>query len=512
MEKSKTASSRNVVLAVIVSIFVMVVLAGCAEDSDDPTTVDFTVSPTWGQAALPVAFSDESVVGSDGIISYLWDFGDGAVSTEKDPDHLYSRPGRYTVTLTVSTTAGELVKKVTDCISVSDNEVMVWNALALEAISAHSWMPPQAARGLAMLHAGIYDAVNAVEQRGDVYRASVDVIPGTYKEAAVTAAAHRILTDLFPDQAGTFDRQFMSSLAVMPDGAGKSNGISVGEAIADIILSWREGDGSKRQLPPFTGGSDPGQWRPTPPDYLPGMFTHWSGVTPFALASKDQFRPASVPELNSIRYTDDFNEVKEIGRKASESRTMEQSMIANFWVGMPGTITEVGRMNQVIQQAAENNHLSLYERARLFALVNIAMADGAIAGVDCKYYFNAWRPITAIQEAAGDGNDFTTADPSWESYIMNPAHPDYISTHSTLTMAGAEVLIHFFGSDQADITLPAFMDETVTRSYDSYSGIAHEASISRLYGGIHFRFSLLAGLELGEQIGRYVFENIMVTH
>lgn len=496
-------------LVIISSAFMMIIFFGCAEDSDDETTIDFTADPTWGQATLPVSFTDKSVEGSSGIVGYQWSFGDGAESTEKNPVHRYTGPGSYTVTLTITTSSGTLVKTATDLITVSINDVTVWNRLALQAIAANSWMPPQASRGLAMLHAGIYDAINAIEQNGEVYRANVYAVPGSFKESAAATAAHRILSQLFPSNVDSFDEQLAVSLAAIPAGDGKSNGISLGQNIADEILAWRNGDGAQRQLSPFLGGTDPGQWRPTPPAFLPGMFTHWSGVVPFALTSSDQFLPAYPPELDSDLYAEDFNEVKALGEKSSELRTMEQSMIANFWVGMPGTITEVGRMNLVIQQAAQSNHLTLYDQAKLFALVNIAMADGAIAGVECKYYYNFWRPITAIRDAENDGNPLTTADPAWESFIMNPAHPDYISTHSTLTMAAAIVLEKFFGTDETDISLPAFMDTTVTRSYKSYRAIAHEASISRLYGGIHFRFSLATGLALGENIGEHVYENIM---
>jgi hypothetical protein len=266
----------------------------------------------------------------------------------------------------------------------------------------------------------------------------------------------------------------------------------------------------KMTMDPFMGGTNPGEWRPTPPDNLPGMFYHWQYVWPFAMMSPGQFRPGPPPVLASVAYAQDFNEVKTIGAKVSATRTMDQAMMATFWIGMAGTIGEAGRMNLVAQQAAATRQHTLFDNARLFTLVNVALADAAIAGIDCKYEYVAWRPITAIREAADDGNAATEADTAWEPYIGTPAHPEYVSTHSTLTKAAAVVLAAFFGGDAADLTLPAFMDPAMTRHYTSFSQVAEEAGLSRIYGGIHFRFSYTTGSEMGRQIGEYVCNNLLL--
>lgn len=173
-------------------------------------------------------------------------------------------------------------------------------------------------------------------------------------------------------------------------------------------------------------------------------------------------------------------------------------------------------MNLVAQQAASAHGNTLCENARLFALVNLALADAAIAGIECKYTYSFWRPITAIREAANDGNPLTVADTIWEPYITTPAHPEYVSTHSVLTRAAAVVLAEFFGTDEAELVLEPFMhdpdmhDHVMTRHYTSFSQVADEAGLSRLYGGIHFRFSYDAGSQLGQDIGEYVYDNLLL--
>jgi PKD repeat protein len=454
-----------------------------------------------------------SLPGSADISSWEWDFGDGATATAQHPAHQYIDPGAYTVVLTVSSEDGTNTHTATAYITVSENDVVAWNNTALQAVATAQWMPPQASRAFAMLHGAMYEAVNAVEQKGEVYRTSLTADPNAYKEAAAAQAAFEILTEVFPSQTAAFEARLALSLDAVPDGPGKDAGIALGQAAADAILQWRSNDGSqmamKMMMDPFTGGTDPGQWRPTPPDNLPGMFYHWRLVQPFAMTSVSQFRPGPPPALDSAQYAQDFNETRTIGGKVSASRTMDQSMMATFWVGMPGTIGEAGRMNLIAQQAAAANNNTLYENARLFALVNVALADAAIAGMDCKYTHVFWRPITAMREADSDGNDGTDADALWEPYINTPAHPEYISTHSTLTKAAATVLASFFGGDAADLELPAFMDPNMIRHYDSFSQVAEEAGLSRIYGGIHFRFSYTTGSQMGRQIGEYVWNNLL---
>ncbi len=483
------------------------VLTGCP--SPTAPVAAFVATPTWGQAALPVQFTDVSLPGSSLITSWLWDFGDGATAAVQNPDHTYADPGTYTVSVTVTSGAGASTHTEINHITVSENDVVTWNNVALQAVAAAQWMPPQAARGLAMMHGAMYDAVNAVENKGEAYRVNLTPSGNTSKEAAAAQAAHDVLTGLFPGKTEAFDAQLAASLDAVPEGAGKTAGIALGQQAANAFLQWRSSDAMQMPMDPFMGGTDPGEWRPTPPAYSSGMFYHWIHMLPFALTSRHQFRPGPPPALDSAEYALAFEETKTVGDKNSTSRTMDQGMVANFWVGMPGTIGEAGRMNQVAQQAAAAHENTLYENARLFALVNVALVDAAIAGIDCKYAYAFWRPVTAIREADNDGNAATLADVAWEPYIVTPAHPEYVSTHSTLTKAAAAILASFFGDDAADVTLVSFMDAGMTRQYTSFSQVAEEAGLSRIYGGIHFRFSYTTGSAMGQQIGDYVWNNLM---
>lgn len=395
---------------------------------------------------------------------------------------------------------------------VSAQDVLAWNGVALEAMAATNQMPPMGARHLAMLHGAMYDALNAVDRRAQPFRVSPSVPARASAAAAMAHAAHRILTTLYPTRAAAFDTQLAASLAPgpqSPSAQALADGAAVGRAVADAIVAWRTGDGSEVMGMPYMGTSAPGQWVPTPPAYAGGIFTSWRYVVPFAMTSGTQFRPGPPPALDSAAYAADVNETQTVGSKTSTARTADQSMMAMFWVGMPGTVMEVGRMNQVVQQAVLARGTGRHAAARLFALVNVAMADAAIAGLDCKYQYTAWRPVTAIRGTPDDGNAGTTADAAWEPYLVTPAHPEYPSTHSALTSAATAVLAGFFGSDAADLALPDFMNPATTRRYSTFSQVSQEAGLSRIYGGIHFRFSFVAGTAMGDAVGAYVLANFM---
>ncbi len=390
------------------------------------------------------------------------------------------------------------------------NVVVYWNDVAVKTAAAEKHMTPQIARELAIAQIAVYDAVNAIENNGQFYNTGIPLNPLASKEAAVAQAAYQTLVGLFPAQKASLDAELAKSMKGILNGPEKSAGIVVGNQAAQGILARRAGDGSAGGMgAPYTGGTDPGQWRPTPPGNLPGMFYSWRMVSPFAMTSQQQFRPAAPPALTSAEYAADFNECKAIGSKTSATRTAAQSMAATFWVGMPGSVMEAGRMNQAAQQAAIANRLTVHQTARLFALVNMAISDAVVAGLDCKYAYSAWRPITAIREAAADGNPATDADAAWLPFLETPAHPEYISTHSAITKAGATVLERFFGTDTASITLAGFMDPRVTKRYTSFSQISDDASTSRIYGGIHFRFSCETGKAMGQQIGEYAWNNYL---
>src|SRR2546426_12295485 len=217
-------------------------------------------------------------------------------------------------------------------------------------------------------------------------------------EAAASAAAHEALVNLFPAGASSFDMVHAAILATIPDGPQKVAGIVWGEFVANQILAARANDGSDAiVLPP--GGSGPGVWVPTPPAYFPYLLPQWGFVVPFAMSNSSQFRPPGPPPLDSQRYAADYNEVKELGAAIGSTRTAEQTQIALFWADGAGTETPPGHWNSIAQIIASLKGNGLEENARLFALLNLAMADAAICAWDAKYSFSFWRPVTAIRNA-----------------------------------------------------------------------------------------------------------------
>ena len=392
--------------------------------------------------------------------------------------------------------------------TVRADVVTDWNEITLDAIRTGLTGPPPASRFLAMVHVAIYDAVNGISPTHQSYLVAPAGPEGASVEAAVVAAAHTVLVAAFPAQVATFDSQRTASLAAITDGTAKTNGVAWGETVGAAILAARANDGA-RLTAAYTPGTDPGEWQPTPPALAAAALPHWVHVIPFGLASGSQFRGDGPPALTSAEYTTAFNEVKALGRATESTRTAEQSEIASFWINGPGTATPPGHWNSITQGIAEQEGNSLAENARLFALLNIALADAAIVSWDNKYAYSNWRPITAIRAADSDGNDETEADPEWTSFIPTPPFPDYTSGHSTFSAAAAVVLAEFFGTDNISFDTNSDARPDIVRSYDSFSEAADESGRSRVYGGIHWEFSNQDGLSSGRAVGEYVSENLL---
>ena len=270
-----------------------------------------------------------------------------------------------------------------------------WNTAALEAIRDGHTPPPIASRSLAIVHVSIYDAVNGIARTHEPYLVQSAVPASASREAAASAAAHGALVNLFPAAASSFDALYAAILATIPDGPQKVAGIVWGEFVANQILAARANDGSDAIVPP-PGGSGPGVWVPTPPAFAPYLLPQWGFVVPFAMSNSSQFRPPGPPPLDSQRYAADYNEVKELGAAVGSTRTAEQTQIALFWADGAGTETPPGHWNSIAQIIADARGNTLEQNARLFALLNIGMADAAICAWDAKYTFHFWRPVTAI--------------------------------------------------------------------------------------------------------------------
>jgi membrane-associated phospholipid phosphatase len=397
---------------------------------------------------------------------------------------------------------------------LSGDVILDWNATLINTIAAQQTPLTLASRSMAMVHVAMYDAVAALEPRYAFYAVpGLDDAPPpaahAFPEVAAAKAADAVLDSLYPAQAATFDAQLQSFLAGYPShGRAIAASLSWGQTVANAVVTWRSTDGSDAVVP-YTPGTGPGVWQPTPPAFLKALAPQWPSVTPFALAGGSQFRPPTPPALTSSDYATAFNEVKSLGRIDSATRTADQTQIALFWRDPVGAAYAFGHWNKIAEGVSVAQGLDLVDNARLFALLNIATADALIATWDAKYTYNFWRPVTAIQ-FAGDSslNPATESDPTWAPLIVTPNFPSYTSAHSTVSGAAAAVLTALFGPDYS-FTAGSDGLPGVTRSFPSFEAAAAEAGQSRIYGGIHFQFDNQYGLASGGALGRFVFHNFL---
>ena len=388
--------------------------------------------------------------------------------------------------------------------------IVDWNQVTLNAIKVDRTSPPKASRALAIVHVAMFDAINSAS--GGAYEhylvAPVFFFAPVSVEAAAVAAAHKVLLDLVPVQRATFDAALATSLAAIPDGPEKTSGISWGESVAAQILAARHDDGSGT-IVDYAAPAGANWWAATPPAFAPALLPNWPNVTPWAMTSGSQFRVAAPPIPTSAEYTAAFHEVELLGKANSAARTADQTQIALFWADGAGTVTPPGHWHVIAQGIAQEEHLTLIQNARLFALLAITNADAAIVSWDNKYAYNNWRPVTGIQHADVDGNPDTTADPSWLPLIATPPFPSYTSGHSTFSSSSARLLALFFGTDHVSFSTTSDGLPGVTRSFTSFSQAAAEAGQSRIYGGIHWQFDNKGGLASGRALAEHVFFNFL---
>jgi hypothetical protein len=386
------------------------------------------------------------------------------------------------------------------------DEVLRWNNVMLEAIKAEKTSPPMAARNMAIVHAAIYDAVNGITQRSQPYAFIATGPAGTSPEAAAAVAAHRTLVDLFPKQAERFDKLLEESLSAVPPGPGRDAGITLGKAVAEKTLAWRTPD-REAERGKYTMDGGVGRWKPTAPKFAEPLLPGWGALPCFAMRGSAQFRPAGPPALNSEAFLNSFQQVKALGGVDSKVRTPEQTEIARFWEDGVGTVTPPGHWNRIAQDVAVRRGQSLAENARMFAMLNVALADAAVSCWDSKFHFDLWRPITAIREADRLKNAAFVADPKWTPLLATPPFPSYTSGHSTFSSAGATVLGIVVGDDRFRFSTTSDDLPGVTRSFERFSEAAKEAGMSRIYGGIHWDFDNRDGLISGEGVARHVAQN-----
>ncbi len=394
------------------------------------------------------------------------------------------------------------------CGSARADVVTEWNQNAQQALLTARTSSIASSRVLAIVHVSVFDAVNGIERRYTPIHGDFDAPPGASRRAAAVQAAYATLVKLFPSQKSMLDAKRAASLASIASDEAAENSQSIarrlewGQQVADDILLWRSTDGLTPVPPPFFGGTNAGQWRPTPPGFLPGAGPQFAHMTMWALNSPSQFRRSGPPTLASDQYVTDFNEVKIIGDKFSSTRSADQTQIAVFWNG-----NTPAYWNRIATSVAAERHTTLSRNARVLALLNVAMADAVISCWDAKYTYVFWRPITAIRLASTDGNPATTEDATWTPLLVTPNFPEYTSGHATVSGAAGAVLGTYFGND-AEYTLTSETLPGVVRSYTSFMQAVDEAFESRIYGGIHFRSACRDGRAAGTQVGSFVMANV----
>jgi hypothetical protein len=377
-----------------------------------------------------------------------------------------------------------------------------WNRIAIPIVTSYSLSAP-AYRELAMMHIAMYESINAFEPHYQPYRHKLEAPAGASKDAAAAVAAARILVRLHPDAAPKVDaelKQYLAPLADRPGGpAALEAGAAFGEKVAALVLEMRANDGASAP-DSYRPRTAPGIYVPTAPVAVP----HWGRVTPFTLKSAAQFRPAAPLDLKSQEWAANYNEVKQYG-KESKVRTPAQTETARLWL-----YTGPATYFPLATQLSAAKGLSVHENARLYALLAMATADAMIAVFDAKYYYEFWRPITAIRNGDRDGNPETEREATWEALGPTPMHPEYPCAHCIVSAAAGTVLQAFFGTG----TVPEFSLSTptapgVVHKWTRIADYIQEPSNARIWAGIHYRFSTVVGADMGRKIGEQVVANYL---
>jgi hypothetical protein len=374
-----------------------------------------------------------------------------------------------------------------------------WNETAIETMKAARSAGNPWSRSLAMMHVAMSDAVNATQNK---YARVVDKGPmanGASADAAAASAARQILLHLYPAQKAMIETAYTASLNAIPDNAARKTGEALGERVAAAVQDDRAGDGTNvpETYRPIT---TPGVWVPTT---LP-IFSQYAQAKPWVMKTADQFRPGPPPQLTSDLYARDYNETKSLGGTKSTQRTAEQTAAVKFW-----TQANLGPAWQAAaRQIAVAKKLDLADSARLFALLNMGVANTFINDWDAKFTYNFWRPMTAIRNGDMDGNDATALEAGWTPLNDTPMHPEYPSQAAIIAGVAVSVFDSVFGPNvNIPITVSDLMDAKLQRQYANIKQISDEHQDVRVWGGIHFRNSLNVGYDMGTKVAAYVIEN-----
>jgi len=386
--------------------------------------------------------------------------------------------------------------------------VLDWNVIAVNTAVANGQNPFAQARSAAIVQLAVFESVNAITGEYRPYLGTIVAPPGASADAAAIQAAYLVLSTYFPASASTLNAELANSLAAIPDGQAKADGIATGEAAALAMIALRANDGSSPPQFKIPGPPVPGEWQATQScpivnGIAVGIAFQWQNVTPFGIPSASEFLLDPPPALASREYARTYNEVITVGSIDSTERPQDRANVALFYAA--SSPTQV--FNQAVQQVAREQRRSLSENARALAVMNMAMNDSLVASFLNKYHYNFWRPETAIHAGDTDGNPRTDPDPSYVPFVTTPCFPSYPSNHGSAANGAAEILRRIYGEGGHFITLSNLAVPNIVLQYTTFKQITDDIADARVYGGIHYRTDQVAGERLGKSIGKAVYNH-----
>ena len=396
-------------------------------------------------------------------------------------------------------------------LAFGDNAVLYWNNQALDATRLARNPPPMSSFFFATFHAAIFDAVNGVSRTHHGWLVNDPAPAGVDLDAAIAGAAHTTMVALWSASSNPHNLQvaYEKAIASIPDGKAKTDGLAWGEHVAQLVLEKISTAGYNKPVPGKYSSDEPGKWRETPAAFRPPLLPFWGRVTPFVLKSQDQFRCPPPESLNSEAYAAELAFTAKKGARDNADRSEYETLSTPFWNDDLGTSTPPGHWNMIAADLARRKNLSTPETARLFALLNFAQADSAISCWETKFFYNVWRPETALREVNPQLNPKAEAIPDFIPNMPSPPFPSYTSGHSTFSAAGARLLAVFFGSDDIEFSVTSDALPGAVRTFKKLSDAQKEAGMSRVWGGIHTMSDNLEAQKAGVKIADWTLANAL---
>jgi hypothetical protein len=392
----------------------------------------------------------------------------------------------------------------------ADNAVLFWNEQALNATRLARQPPPVIALHLGTFHAAIADAVDGIAGQWQPWLVTEKAPAGANIDAAIASAAYTVLNAIWGQASNphNFQVAYDTSLAAIPDGQSKTDGIEWGKHVAQLVLADRAKSGFGTPVK-YTAGTKPGEWRETAPEFRAAATPQLGRTKPFVMESAEQFRGPPPPAVESKEFADALNQVAKVGGRDDADRTDYQTQSVPFWSDGLGTSGPAGHWNMIAQGLAKDRKLSEIETARLFALLNFAAADAFISAWDTKFFYNTARPETEIREITKDTNPYIEQRANWIPNMASLPFPSYPSAHMTFTAAATRVLALYFGADDVMFSTTSDGLPGAVRTFHKLSDASEEVGMSRIYGGIHTKFDVTAGKDVGARIGDWVFAHAL---